>query len=316
MKKITYNSLQQTFSPLGLGCAGISGEGGGYGFGEVSQLEAESLLKKALELGINLFDTAPIYGFGLSEERLGQVFKNSDEVFIITKGGVDWHANRRVNMTNEPKVIERMMHESLKRLKRDVIDMYLIHWPDPRVDIRHPLEVLIRAKEKGKIKFLGLANTNAEDLKKAQELTRLEGFQAEHNLWTQENFKLIEPLSKEALFTGWGTFDKGILSGRVSLDRQYDASDARSWAPWWNKKEVALKISKVESLKKICQSYGVTLSEFSLLFACSTLTPGIPLIGAKSPKDLEQAWVSLQNNQKIRNVSSIFDEFQDLNKEN
>lgn len=315
MNKITYNSLQQTFSPLGLGCAGISGEGGGYGFGDVSEQEAESLLKKALELGINLFDTAPIYGFGLSEERLGKVFKNSDEVFIISKGGVDWHSNRRVNMTNDPQVIERMMHESLKRLKRDVIDMYLIHWPDPRIDIRHPLEILIRAKEKGKIKFLGLANTNAEDLIKAQEMTALDGFQAEHNLWTQENYKLIETHSKNALFTGWGTFDKGILSGRVVLDRKYESSDARSWAPWWNKKEVELKIKKVESLKKICESYGCTLAEFSLLFAHSTLNPGVPLIGAKSPKDLQSAWISLHNDEQIHKVKAIHGEFQDLEQE-
>jgi len=190
MEKIHYNSLQQKFYPVGLGCASLSGEGGGYGFGEVSESEAENLIKTALELGITLFDTAPIYGFGLSEERLGRFIKNSDEAFIITKGGVDWHATRRVNMSNDPKVIERMLHESLKRLKRDQIDMYMIHWPDPRVDIRRPLEVLLKAREQSKIRFIGLANTNAEDLEKSRELTVLDGFQAEHNFWQQAQFLL------------------------------------------------------------------------------------------------------------------------------
>ena len=79
MEKIHYNSLQQSFFPVGLGCASLSGEGGGYGFGDVSESEAEALIKTALELGITLFDTAPIYGFGLSEERLGRFIKKSDE---------------------------------------------------------------------------------------------------------------------------------------------------------------------------------------------------------------------------------------------
>src|SRR5690606_12662881 len=100
--------------------------------------------------------TAPIYGFGLSEERFGAYLPK--EAFIISKSGVDWHANKRVNMTNDPFVTERMLNESLKRLKRDSIDLYMIHWPDSRVDIRLPLEVLARAQKAGKIKYIGLCN--------------------------------------------------------------------------------------------------------------------------------------------------------------
>ena len=124
-------------SAIGFGGAAISGEGGGYGFGDMSETEAQTLLGHSWELGINLYDTAPIYGFGLSEERLGKYLPK--DAIIVTKGGVDWHSTRRVNMTNDPKVIERMFLESLKRLKREYIDVYMIHWPDKNVDIRRPL---------------------------------------------------------------------------------------------------------------------------------------------------------------------------------
>lgn len=314
MEKIHYNSLHQSFFPVGLGCASLSGEGGGYGFGDVSESEAEALIKTALELGITLFDTAPIYGFGLSEERLGRFVKKSDEAFIITKGGVDWHPTRRVNMSNEPKVIEKMLHESLKRLKRERIDMYMIHWPDPRVDIRRPLEVLLKAREQSKIRFLGLANTNSEDLEKAKELTVLDGFQAEHNLWQQSNFALIADQAQRALFTGWGTFDKGILTGRVSLERQYDSSDARSWAPWWNKKEIEQKLNQVQILESLCGPMEISLSELSLIGALTTLNPGVVLVGSKTPQDLREAVAITQRNDKFQSVKSILKSYQTLHK--
>ncbi len=314
MEKIHYNSLQQKFYPVGLGCASLSGEGGGYGFGEVSESEAENLIKTALELGITLFDTAPIYGFGLSEERLGRFIKNSDEAFIITKGGVDWHATRRVNMSNDPKVIERMLHESLKRLKRDQIDMYMIHWPDPRVDIRRPLEVLLKAREQSKIRFIGLANTNAEDLEKSRELTVLDGFQAEHNFWQQAHFALIADQAQRALFTGWGTFDKGILTGRVSLERKYETSDARSWAPWWNKKEIEKKLEQVSLLKDLCDQHELSLTEMSLLTALTTLKPGVVLVGSKTPQDLKEVYQISMNHQKIQDVNKVLEAFQRLHK--
>ncbi len=314
MEKIHYNSLQQSFYPVGLGCASLSGEGGGYGFGDVSEDEAEKLIKTALELGITLFDTAPIYGFGLSEERLGKCIKNSNNAFIISKGGVDWHSTRRVNMTNDPKIIERMLHESLRRLKREQIDMYMIHWPDPRVDIRKALEVLIKAREQGKIRFIGLANTNLEDLEKSQELIELDGFQAEHNLWENRNFHLIADQAKRSLFTGWGTFDKGILSGRVSLERKYEASDARSWAPWWNKKEIENKLVQVKILKELCDKRDISLAELSLLGALSTLAPGMVLVGSKTPTDLTEVITITHRTEQMQAVKQVLEDWRSLHK--
>lgn len=311
---VHYPSLARSFNPVGLGCASLSGEGGGYGFGDVSETQAEALVKTALEQNISIFDTAPIYGFGLSEERLGRLLKSNDEAFIITKGGIDWDNSRRVHLSNDPKVIERMLHESLKRLKRDRIDMYLIHWPDPKVDIRRPLEVLLRAREQSKIRFIGLANTNAEDLQKSKELTELDGFQAQHNLWHQDNFALIADQAERALFTGWGTFDKGILTGRVSLERTYEASDVRSSAPWWNKTEIEEKLERLKTLKALSDPHELTLSEVSLLFALTSLSPGVVLVGSKTPQDLQEVIRVSQKTQKIPTVKNVIEEWKRLHK--
>ncbi len=243
--------------PFAFGGAAISGEGGGYGFGDICENDALELLLKAKEFGVKIFDTAPIYGFGLSEQRIGKAFKKCrDEVFIVSKSGVDWHDNKRVNMSNDPKITEKMLHRSLKDLDSDYIDLYMIHWPDPRVDIRRPLEVLSKAYEQKKILHIGLCNTNMDDLLKASEICEIKVVQSQLNLFSRDALKEIVPycIQNEISFMSWGTLDKGILSRRVTSDRKYDRIDARSWAPWWDKKEV---VKKVEVVNGLCERFNL-----------------------------------------------------------
>lgn len=295
--------LGKVLSVIGFGGAAISGEGGGYGFGTMTEADAEALLKEAWEAGINLFDTAPIYGFGLSEERMGKYLPK--EALIVTKGGVDWHSTRRVNMSNDPKIIEKMLLESLKRLKREFIDVYMIHWPDARVDIRRPMEVLERYREKGVIQHLGLCNTNLHDLKRSEEIGPIKVIQSELNALNVSAYELLENQWKKYFTMSWGTFDKGILSGRVRENRQYDKSDCRSWAPWWNKKEVLLKIERVRKLADVLADYNISLTRFCLHFNLNHFGISSALIGVKSSKDLVEVTSNLQKNIPKETIEEI-----------
>ena len=279
-------------SAIGFGGAAISGEGGGYGFGDMSETEAQTLLAHSWELGINLYDTAPIYGFGLSEERLGKYLPK--DAIIVTKGGVDWHSTRRVNMTNDPKVIERMFLESLKRLKREYIDVYMIHWPDKNVDIRRPLEILRKYQEKSVISQIGLCNTNLDDLTKARDVAPITCLQSELNVLNTKAFDDLEVEWKKYFSMSWGTLDKGILSGRVTEKRKFDQSDARSWAPWWNKKEVAIKIEKVKRLETILSDYKISLTQYCLHFNLNLYGLSSCLIGSKTQQDMDDMVAHLQ----------------------
>jgi myo-inositol catabolism protein IolS len=289
------SSLSRSLSRISFGGAALSGAGGGYGFGPISESEAQALIRGAWEMGINVYDTAPIYGFGLSEERLGRYLH--PDAFVVTKGGVDWHPNKRVNMSNAPKVIERMLLESLKRLQRERIDLYMIHWPDPQVDIRHCLEVLKRYQDSGAIGHIGLCNTNLQDLQRASEVVRIESIQSELNIYNKQAWELLEGQWQDLFSMGWGTFDKGILTGRVHEERKYDSTDARSWAPWWNKKEVAIKIKRVAKLKEILSDYGLNLIQFCLHFNLHSFGITSCIVGAKTREDLEG--VELNLNKKI-----------------
>lgn len=292
--------LGRPVSVIGFGGAAISGEGGGYGFGDMTEADAEILLKQTWEAGINLYDSAPIYGFGLSEERLGKYLPK--DAIIVSKGGVDWHSTRRVNMSNDPKIIEKMLLESLKRLKREFIDIYMIHWPDKNIDIRRPLEVLRKYQEKSVIAHVGLCNTNLGDLTKAWEIGPITCLQSELNVLNTKAFDDLDEEWKKYFSMGWGTLDKGILSGRVTENRKYDQSDARSWAPWWNKKEVLKKIERVKQLETILSDYNISLTQFCLHYNLNLYGISSCLIGLKNNQDLVELTSHLQNIPKLATI--------------
>lgn len=276
-------------SRIGFGGASISGEGKGYGFGAISTEESIRLIRHAYDLGINLFDTAPIYGFGESEKRIGVAVKSfRDKVTIVSKSGVHWHDNGRVDMNNDPKITHKMLEDSLRRLDSDYIDLYMVHWPDEKWDIRYPLEVIHKAQATGKVKYIGLCNTTVDDLAKAQEVCKISALQCEHNLFTQAKFnELAESMAKMDLgFMSWGSLDKGILTGRVVKDRKYDKEDARSWAPWWNKKEVDSKLEKMQKLRKHLPDQNLLELALGLCLAEEKLTSA--LCGARSEEQLDK----------------------------
>ncbi|MFZ4403736.1 MAG: aldo/keto reductase [Pseudobdellovibrionaceae bacterium] len=286
-------SLKQAFSviPIAFGGASISGEGAGYGFGAISEDESLRLLKNAFEMGIRVFDTAPIYGFGLSEKRMGKAFKqNRDQVFVVSKSGVTWHPNRRVNMSNDPKTTLKMLEQSLRDLNSDYIDLYMIHWPDAKVDIRKPYEVLAKAQLQGKILNIGLCNTNVSDIQKAQQVATVSVVQSELNYFNDQVKSELLPFLQEnnTKFMSWGTFDKGVLSGTVTKDRTFSSEDCRSWAPWWKARDNSARMDHAKRLQAIVQKYECTLMQFALAYNLSFKELSLAICGFRSIEQLQQ----------------------------
>ena len=282
-----------TEKPFAFGGAALSGKGGGYGFGNIE--DSQGVLERSLELGVNIFDTAPIYGFGESEVVLGKFIKNKrDKVRVISKSGVYWHENKRVDMTNDSKITSKMFEDSLRRLDTEYIDLYMIHWPDSKVDIRYPLEVLEKFKDQQKILEIGLCNTNISDLLASEEVTDIKVVQSQHNIYEEPPKEVVDYIEHKNLsFMAWGTFDKGILTGRVDKKREqakdYDESDCRKSAPWWNQKDVLAKIEKLDSFKQIAKEKELSISELAISYTLSPSWSHIALLGAKSITDLEKS---------------------------
>ena len=253
MNFINHPKTSDRLSKVCFGGASISGEGAGYGFGNISEKDSISLVHQSIDLGINLFDTAPIYGFCESEKRLGKALKGKrHNNFIISKSGVSWHKNKRVNMSNDPLIAQAQLEQSLRDLQTDYIDYYLVHWPDPNHQLDDLLNYFLKAKIEGKIRNIGLCNTNNEDLKIAKDVTDISILQSESNLFNN-GFRELE-LMETDFKMGWGTFDKGILTGSVTKERSFDKYDCRSWAPWWKKSNWKEKVEFVQKLSKILKT--------------------------------------------------------------
>jgi myo-inositol catabolism protein IolS len=238
---------------------------------------------------------------------MGKAFtQKRDKVFVVSKCGVSWHENKRVNMTNDPEISRKMLEQSLKDLNSDYIDLYMIHWPDARVDIRKTMEVLSKAKHEGKIKHIGLCNTFVGDLDKAFEIDRIEVVQSEFNLFTNSYIKTeIFPYLKERnmSFMSWGTLDKGILTGRVDEKRKaFDASDCRSWAPWWKESDHSKKFEVMKKLWPLFDQNHHTGLGCALAYNLSHEELSVAICGARSIKQFEtlmDSYDHLPNNEHL-----------------
>lgn len=305
---------------LSFGGGAISGEGGGYGFGAISTSEAEKLLLHAYSCGIHVFDTAPIYGFGVSEKRIGATFlKKRDEIFIVSKSGVTWSDSKRVNMTNDPKVTLKMFEQSLRDLQTDYIDGYLIHWPDLKIDIRKPYEVLLKAKEQGKIRYIGLCNTHSDDLEKAASLYPPEILQGSFSLMNPSSSSEMITWAREkaSAFMAYGVLEKGILTGRVDAKRRFDKHDARGSAPWWKSIDHQPMYEVVEEIKLLLKNYSeLDLRDIAIHAALKENAITTLVCGAKTPDQIDSLIISLQKKvpkQLLNDAELISDKI--LNKE-
>ncbi len=200
-------------------------------------------------------------------------------------------------MTNDPQVTERMLEQTLRDIQSDYVDGYLIHWPDERVDIRKPYEILLRAKEKGRIRWIGLCNSNLEDLTKVSQLLRPEILQGPYSLFDRSSSAEMLHFAKQnsVTFMAYGVLEKGLLSGRVTSDRRYDDVDARSHAPWWKKLNLPARYKAVDALQLLLLSEK---PEFSLLdlavhFALNNKSITTLVCGTRSSEQLDSLKKSL-----------------------
>ena len=293
-----FGQIDEQVSLLGFGAASLSGSGGGYGFGPISDEDAVALVDAALASGINLYDTAPIYGFGESERRLGLALKGQrDKAFLVSKCGVAYDDRRRVRIDNSPKTTQQMLEASLRRLETEMIDLYMVHWPDKDVDIRHTIETMAKAKDRGLIRYVGLSNTNAEELSKAREVCPIDVVQLQANFLSPDALDTLEEtedLSQIGVMS-WGTLAKGILTGRVDRNRTFDPLDARHSEPWWVNADHEPHFAVMDALMPLLADYGYTGLELALGYLYDREHVDTLLCGVRNLSQLQTAVAAIDH---------------------
>ncbi len=224
-------------SEIGFGCWQL----GGVGWGKVSARDARAAVVRALAAGVNLFDTAPIYGFGRSEELLGETLRAAGrEALVVSKGGLVWDDRKRVLHDNRPLSLRRQLEETLRRLGRDAIDVYLLHWPDPAVPLAESAAALESFRGEGKLRAWGLSNFPAADvmalgaagasgLVLEYPLNGLGQYAAEYQASAAAGAELLERSSRKKWgFLAFDVLARGLLGGRYDEKTAFGRRDLRS----------------------------------------------------------------------------------------
>ncbi|TDT69181.1 aryl-alcohol dehydrogenase-like predicted oxidoreductase [Hypnocyclicus thermotrophus] len=229
-------------SKIGFGCWATSK----HGWKDVNLNDAIKTLETSFEYGINFFDTAPIYGFGKSEEILGQVFNSvRNKIIIATKFGLRWNEFGKVIHDLSRDSIMYEIEASLKRLRTNYIDLYQIHWPDNKTDILEVINTLEELKSQKIIKHIGVSNLNIDDLKKISSF--IVSTQNKYNLLEKNVESNILPFcnKKNIGFIAYSPLAQGLLSGKIDSSYKFSKNDIRRFNPLFKDKELFNKIDKI-----------------------------------------------------------------------
>lgn len=218
-------------SALTVGTWGIAGaNSAGVSWGDVDTKESIAAVRRMVENGVNMVDTAPIYGEGHSEEVVGQALKGiRDKVYLTTKfGSYINHFTGTSVRDCKYNTVEREIDESLKRLQTDYIDFYVMHWPDVNTPIEETMAAVNMLKEKGKIRFIGMSNSPKELIMEAQKYAKIDVIQPPFSMVNQTERELMEWAETQGIGTmTYGSLGAGILTGAIRECPEYDPKDMR-----------------------------------------------------------------------------------------
>jgi aryl-alcohol dehydrogenase-like predicted oxidoreductase len=249
-------------SVVGFGAWAIGGGGWEWGWGPQDDADSIAAIERALELGVNWIDTAPIYGFGRSEEVVGRtVAKMSEKPFIFTKCGLEGRNGSGVNEL-KAATIERQCEDSLRRLGVEAIDLYQIHWPDPDEDIEEGWAACVALLSAGKVRHIGVSNFNIEQLERANAVATVETLQPPYSLINRGIEDEIVPYcAAEGIgVIAYSPMGSGLLTGAFSAERvaALPKDDFRSHVAHFQEPELSRNLAATERLRQVGERHNAS----------------------------------------------------------
>lgn len=286
LKKIPVLDLQVSRIALGTWAMG------GWMWGGTDRAGSIKTIRAALDAGINLIDTAPVYGFGVSEEIVGDALAGQrSRAVIATKTGLEWRNGVvRRNATRER--ILREVDDSLRRLRTDYIDIYQVHWPDPLVPIEETAETMRSLYERGKIRAIGVSNFSVAQMERFRGVAPLHVLQSPYNLFEREIESDVLPYCRShAIVTlGYGALCRGLLSGRMTPSTVFNGDDLRRIDPKFQPPRFAQYLEAVRRLDEFAQrAFHRRVIHLAVRWMLDSGI-SVALWGARRPDQLEAAF--------------------------
>lgn len=275
-------------SRIGLGTWAI----GGWMWGGADKKESIRTIHAALDRGINLIDTAPVYGYGRSEEIVGEALRQHgrrESIILATKVGIDWTTGRIERNSTRQRILKEL-EDSLRRLQTDYIDIYQVHWPDPCAPIEETAATLRELYEQGKICAIGVSNHSPEEMDRFRAVAPIHTIQPPYNLFEREIERDVLPYSVARGITTltYGALCRGLLSGTMRADRQFAVGDMRKntdpkfQAPHFF--EYVNAANKLDAFAR--ENFGKRLIHLAVRWLLDQPGVGLALWGARHPEQL------------------------------
>jgi aryl-alcohol dehydrogenase-like predicted oxidoreductase len=278
--------------PIAFGAWQLGGE-----WGQVDEQEGIATIRRARELGVNLFDTAQGYGFGASERLLGRALRDDldnrrDEVVIATKGGLRMAEEAGLVRDSSPAWLRQGVEESLRALGVDHVDVYQVHWPDPKVPFAETAGALGELVEAGKIRHVGVSNFDATQMAEFARTRPVETLQPPYSLFRRDIEAEVLPYCRghDVGVLVYGPLAHGLLTGALDEHMTFAADDWRSRAPFFKGEDFRRNVEVVGELERFAaEQLGVSVSRLAIAWTLANPAVQAAIVGARSPKHIEDS---------------------------
>jgi aryl-alcohol dehydrogenase-like predicted oxidoreductase len=315
--------IKEEISAIGLGCWNF----GGQWDNEIGD-NSIKIVHAAIDNGVNLFDVAPVYGFGTSEEILGSALQNGkrEKVLIASKCGLIWNDEKEISNNLTKTSILEEIDDSLKRLKTDYIDIYQLHWPDPKTPIEETVSALEEIKESGKIRYIGLSNFGQDDAEEFMSMIEINAQQSlynmlERNTGSYHNIPLAYKTEEEVLpavkkhqqaFLPYSPLFQGLLAGKFKRGGNFSKNDIRNANPKLKGELFDKYFEAALKLREFADAIGRPLNEIAFNWLRQKDEVTSIIAGASKISQLEKnidstKWDLTQN--EIEKIEVIIDQF-------
>ncbi|NVO09789.1 MAG: aldo/keto reductase [Bacteroidales bacterium] len=307
MKKRKIGNSNLHVFPIGLGTMGMS-----EFYGETDEKQSISTIHKAIELGIDFFDTADMYGSGHNEELLGKALKGKfGKITLATKfANVRGSNGEFLGINGKPEYVKKACEASLKRLGIDTIDLYYYHRVDPEVPIEETVGAMAKLVKEGKVRYLGLSEVKGETLKRAYAIHPISAVQSEYSIWTRDveeaNMKECRELGVSTV--AYSPLGRGVLTGK--FNKIEDTNDYRYYLPRMEAENFQSNKKIVAEIEEIAKSKNAKASQIALAWILAKGEDIIPIPGTKREKYLIENLDALKiklSNDEISKLDKLYE---------